>query len=169
MRTQEERVKFKEVVARLTGLSVPVFGVSWNPPPAEVTVARKVITFLEDRRVLYNPYHMEDPGHCVSSVIEIRQFLTTELGTLTESDGLAGSLRAMRAACRKFLDGVGVKGGTHRSARLGLAHDWMFMSAIGELRGVIGLHVAALAAQHGLDVEGELASILPAKPTTKDA
>jgi hypothetical protein len=170
MRTQEERVKFKEIVARLTGLSVPVFGVSWNPPAAEVTVARKVIAFLEDRRVLYNPYHMEDPGHCVSSVIGIRQFLTAELGNLTRSDGLAANLRAMRAACRKFLDGVGVRGDTHGgSARLGLAHDWVFMSAIGELRGVIGLHVAALAAQHGLDVEGELASILPAKPTTKDA
>jgi hypothetical protein len=168
MRTQGERVKFKEIVARLTGFSVPVFGVSWNPPPAEVTVARKVLAFLEDRRVLYNPYHMEDPGHCVSSIIEIRQFLTAELGNLTESHALAANLRAMRAACRKFLDAVGVRGDTHGSTRLRLAHDWVFMSAIGELRGVIGLHVAALAAQHGLDVEGELASILPAKPSTTD-
>ena len=163
-------MKFKEVVARLTGLSVPVFGVSWNPPVAKVTFARKVIAFLEDRRVLHNPYHMEDLGHCVSSVVEIRQFLTAELGNLTKPEGLAANLRAMRAACRKFLDGVGVKDDTHAgSARLGLAHDWVFTSAIGELRGVIGLHVAALAAQHGLDVEGELASILAAKATTKDA
>jgi hypothetical protein len=51
----------------------------------------------------------------------------------------------------------------------GLAHDWVFMSAPGELRAVIELHAAALAVQHGLDVEGELASVLSAKPTTKDA
>jgi len=39
---------------------------------------------------------------------------------------------------------------------------WVFNSALGELRGIIGIHAAALAAQHGLDVEGDLASILPA-------
>jgi uncharacterized protein DUF6650 len=163
-------VKFKEIVARLTGFSIPVFGVSWNPPAAEVTVARKVIAFLEDRRVLYNPYDMEDSGHCISSVIEIRQFLTGEFGNLTDQDGLAANLRAMRAACRKFLDTVDAKDyARYGFGRRGLAHDWVFMSGLGELRGVVGVHVAALAAQHGLDIEGELASILPAKPSTRDA
>lgn len=162
-------MKFKEVVARLTGFSIPIFGISWNPPKAEVTVARKVITFLEDTRVLYNPYYMEDLGHCISSVVEIRQFLTEEIGSLTHGNELVANLRAMRAACRKFLDGVRTKSyGRGGFGRHGLAHDWQFMSALGELRGVIGLHVAALAAKHGLDVEGELESILPAKPSPKD-
>jgi hypothetical protein len=162
-------LKFKEVVASLTGLSTPIFGVSWNPPKAEVTVARKIVAFLEDRRVLYNPYHMEDPRHCIVSVIEIRQFFTKELGTLRDKDGLAGNLRAMRAACRKFLDTVGVKDAALGNFRThGLSHDWQFMSAIGELRGVIGLHIAAIAAKHGLDVEGELESILPTRPSSKD-
>ena len=48
-------MKFQEILSRITGLSVPVFGVSWTPPAAEVTIARRVVTFLEDRRVLYNP------------------------------------------------------------------------------------------------------------------
>jgi hypothetical protein len=43
-----------------------------------------------------------------------------------------------------------------------------FNSALGELRGVIGLHIAALAAQHGLDVEGDLASTLPAVDDFKE-
>jgi plasmid maintenance system antidote protein VapI len=38
----------------------------------------------------------------------------------------------------------------------------IFNSALGELRGVIGIHIAAIAAQHGLDIEGDLATILPA-------
>jgi hypothetical protein len=163
------RLKFKEVIASLTGLSTPIFGVSWNPPKAEVTAARKIIAFLEDRRVLYNPYQMEDPRHCKSSVIEIRQFFTKELGTLTDKDGLAANLRAMRAACRNFLDAVGVKDAPRGTFGIhGLSHDWQFMSAIGELRGVIGLHIAAIAAKHGLDVDGELESILPTKPSSKD-
>jgi DNA-binding GntR family transcriptional regulator len=41
------------------------------------------------------------------SVIEIRRFLTTELGNLSaKNSGLSEQLRAMRAACRRFLDSV---------------------------------------------------------------
>lgn len=41
-----------------------------------------------------------------------------------------------------------------------------FFTALGELRATIGLHVAAIAIMHGLDVEGELASIIPAAEET---
>jgi hypothetical protein len=40
--------------------------------------------------------------------------------------------------------------------------SWEFNGALGELRGVFGIHIARLAAAHGLGVEGDLASILPA-------
>jgi hypothetical protein len=45
--------------------------------------------------------------------------------------------------------------------------SWIFNGAIGELRGVFGIHIAAVAASHGLDVEGDLASILPAAVTDR--
>lgn len=35
-----------KVVNRITGLSIPIFGISWNPPPAEVVIAEKLLTFL---------------------------------------------------------------------------------------------------------------------------
>jgi hypothetical protein len=37
-----------------------------------------------------------------------------------------------------------------------------FYSALGEFRGAIGPHVAAIAVQYGIDVEDELAKVLPA-------
>jgi len=46
--------------------------------------------------------------------------------------------------------------------------SWIFNSALGELRGIIGIHVAALATMHGLDVEGDLASILPAEDNQRE-
>ena len=103
-------MKFTEIANRLTGISTPLLGVSWQPNDLEVSAARRVIAFLEDRRVLYAPDELEVPDHCVHSVLEIRHFLSGELGKLDTKSEFAASLRAMRAACRKFLDRVGVDG-----------------------------------------------------------
>ena len=156
-------MRFKENISRMTGLSCPIFGVSWNPTEPDIAVARRVIRYLEDRRVLYNPSQMEVPEWCVRSVVEIREFLTCELQQGDGSSELFDSLRAMRLACRKFMDSVGnnndiISHGSH----LGHWASWEFNSAVGELRGVFGVHVARLATSFGLDVEDDLASILPA-------
>jgi hypothetical protein len=156
-------MKFKEIVGRLTGFSVPIFGVSWNPPEPEVKKAHRIITFLEDRRVLYNPSEIESPHHCVRSVVEIRHFLTDEISTGPAESQLVDSLRAMRSASRKFLDAVGERDG--EIVRFG-AHDghyasWAFISALGELRGVFGVYLASIATTYGVDIEDDLASILP--------
>jgi hypothetical protein len=77
--------------------------------------------------------------------------------------GFLLSARAMRAACRKFLNqtydpnGVIIKYGAHR----GHYASWKFCSAIGGLRDVFGIHVAKIAVAYGIDVEKDLASILP--------
>ncbi|MDW5442528.1 DUF6650 family protein [Polaromonas sp. SM01] len=159
-------MKFHEVVSRVTGLSVPIFGVQWNPPEAECVVARRILAFLEDRRVLFVPSEMEVPHHCVDSILLIREFLTTELGKLDAKKDLALGLRAMRAACRKFLSTVETddRCAVRFGATQGHHASWVFNGAVGELRGVFGVHIARLAASHGLDIEGDLASIIPAPP-----
>lgn len=155
-------MKFADILKRLTEISTPIFGVSWNPAESERAVAKRVLAKLEDRRVLYNPSSVEVPEHCVQSVIEIRHLLSEELGKLENETNVATSLRAMRAACRKFLDSDGAD---ERIIRFG-AHpghfaSWEFIAAVGQLRGVFGIHLAQIAAQYGLDIEGELASIIP--------
>lgn len=158
-------MKFREVVNRLTGISTPVFGVSWQPPKSEIAVAARLLNFLADCRVLYNPSELEMPEHCVTSVIKIRHFLTDELGELDTKGDLAATLRAMRAACRKFLDTIhgrddmpGWRGG----APWGYA-AWVIETALGEMRGVFGVHIAQLSARYGLDVEEALAQIIPGR------
>lgn len=161
---------FKGIASRLTGVSCPVFGVQWNPPEPEISVAHRVIAFLEDRRVLFNPYELECLDHCARSVIEIRHFLTDEIGKIPPKGPLSENLRAMRAACRRFLDSVQDPAGQR------IVHPfhggpamWSFCTALGELRAAVGLRLAVLAVMHGLPVEGDLEKILPAKPEKEDA
>ena len=159
-------MKLSELMSRLTGISTPIGGVSWTSPEPDVAVARRVLVFLEDRRVLYAPYDLEIPRSCVESVFEIRRFLTRELDGAV-GDNLAGTLRAMRAACRKFLTET-----DPRTANWDREWDWpsrgrrglgsSFDQALGELRGVFGVHIATLAARHGLDVPEALDATLPA-------
>jgi hypothetical protein len=156
-------VKFDEITSRITGPSCPIFGVSWTPPEPDRKVAGRVIAFLEDRRVLYSPSELEIPHHCVDSVLQIREYLTHELQGLDRDTPLAATLRALRAACRKFLDTIGPL--DHRYGPIDHGyHGWVFITALGELRGSFGIHLATLATSYGLDMEDQLASILPASP-----
>src|SRR5260370_41813298 len=126
------RLLFKEIALKITGFTTPIFGVSWEPPNNEREIAKSVVTFLEDRRVLYNPTELEVPHHCISSVIEIRRFLTEKMNDLDQNGELAKNLRTMRAACRKFLDT------TQRLDMQRFSHgsyqSWVFYSSLGEMR-----------------------------------
>lgn len=93
---------------RLNGFTIPVVGagVQWEHLDTARPSARRTLTFLADRRVLFNPYWQEEAGHCVASVLEVRRFLTEEIGLLGDDVVLIPHLEAMRAACRRFLDQV---------------------------------------------------------------
>ncbi len=144
-------MKAKDIKYRLTGVSIGPIGASWEQIKTERDKAQRLVTFLEDRRVLYGPFDFEMPDHCIQSVLEIRRFLTAELQDLPARSKLAGHLRAMRASCRKFLDMLPD----------GRVPQMVFLTSLGELRGVLGLHLAVIAAQYELDVEDELSSIFP--------
>lgn len=157
-----------EIASRITGFELPVIGggLSWSPPPAHVEIARRLITYLEDRRVLYQPYDCETGDYVVRSILDIRQRLTADLEQLDRSSPLGKSLSAMRAACRKFLTDVE---GIEDDIRLYHRRVWDqdtrdFFIALGELRSVIGIHIAQIAARYGIDVEEELVLILPIFP-----
>lgn len=155
--------RLKQWAGRLTGFSVPVFGVSWNPPPAERDVAAELLAHLEDRRVLYNPSDAEVAHHCVHSVIEIRHLLSGYLAKVGGTGDLAGHLRAMGAASRRFLDRVGHwhEDDYRNVARAGHYISWEFLDALGQMRGIFGVHLAMIAARYGLEVHGDLENILP--------
>jgi hypothetical protein len=144
---------------RPTGLGAFGFSVNWEKVPGDEDVARRVVTFLEDRRLLFGERHVEDELHCVRSAIEIRRFLTDELTKAKPGRSLAESLRAMRVAMRSFVDAAGPDARNFR-----YHHGHMtdrFSLALGELRSRVGLHLAVIADQYDIEVEPDLAQILP--------
>jgi len=156
--SKKRRIPFSDIAHRITGISTPVFGVSWNPPEDRRQIVRRLVAFLEDRRALYADFHMEYGSWVEKSVLEMRAELTDVLKTCSDDDMLAGPIRAMRAACRKFLDEMGHPG---RPPRMLYPHEAAMWQALGEMRAIFGLHLARLCSAYGVDVEPELASIFP--------
>ena len=167
---QDGPVKFTEIASRLNGISTPIFGVSWTPPTADVSVVRRVISFIEDRRVLYAYYPEEVPDQCIDSVVQIRLFLTEVIGEGSVRQQIEGPLRNMRAWCRRFLERVGQSedpGYPLTSSRHLFRDphhrvpDFLFGEALGEFRAGIVFNLAVLASATGLDIEEPLARYLP--------
>lgn len=158
-------MKFNEIISRLTGLSCPIFGISWEASETQRKVARRIITFLEAKRVLYVPSEMELPDHCIHSVIQIRDYLTTELNNVDEKSVLEEYVRAMRSACNKFLQRMNSQENDfiYNAKQWGHWASWTFASALGEMRGTFSVMITQIASAFGLDVEEGLASILPQK------
>lgn len=154
-------LKFKDIVSQITGFSTPIFGVSWNPSKTERAIAKSVINFLEDKRVFYNPTELEIPDHCIISVIEIRHFLTKKADGLDDKSELLANIKIMKSACRKFLDSSQT---LHRGLSLSrnTYDSWVFYSALGEMRGTFGICLSQIVISFGLDIEKDLATILPA-------
>ena len=157
-------MKFKAILNRLTGLSCPIFGISWNPIESEIIIATRIIRYLENRRVLFNPSEMESPTYCVKSAIQIREYLTSEMQNMNANSKLFQFVKAMRIAARKFTDRMEFKKDKdflYKAQHWDHWASWTFASALGEMRGTFGNMIAQIAAAYGLDVEDELASIIP--------
>lgn len=157
------RISVPKIARRITGFSTPIGGLSWTSPAAERDTVRGFLTFLEDRRALYQPNNLEVESDVHHSVQAIRQACTDGLTTLDEKSHAVGPIRAIRAACRRFLDEPqadfrNLMGGLGRFGdRAG------FFTALGELRAAVGAQIAILAVVYKIELEAELASILPAE------
>jgi len=156
--SKKNRIPFADIARRITGISTPVFGVSWNPPEDKRENVRRLVAFLEDRRALYADFPVEYGPWVETSVLEMRAELTDVLKTCSADEELAGPIRAMRAACRKFLDEMGHPG---HFRRMIYPHEAAMWHSLGEMRAIFGLHLARLCSAYGVDVEPELASIFP--------
>jgi hypothetical protein len=154
------------MVIKPKSLSFSIFGAStaWELGKTNKDIARRTIRFLEDRRLLFGArgQHANDTLYCVHSTIEIRKFLNDQLQNENPGKVLRQALQEMRAACRRFLDHAGPNAENFQTDRT------QCLIAVGELRTTFGFYLGALAVRYRLDVDEDLASILPPQADQDD-
>lgn len=155
-----------ETARRITGISAPFGGISWaDPGPSDAEKVREFIIFLEDRRVLYNAYDLEVVSQVERSIHEIREQCTKTLQTLAPKAFAVVPIRSIRFASRQFHDNQNeafrfFDGPRHGHRDFGETNPGFF-TALGSFRATVGMQVVHLAAHYDIDVEGDLAAILP--------
>jgi hypothetical protein len=146
---------------QLTSLSLWGIGVAWKVEPGDAAHAQAVISELENRAVLWGARNPGDEKYCLESVMKIREFLNNLLTKpgLIHGSSLRRSLGAMRAACLQFRTDGGNDGINFTQPGSGPVQA--FSLALGELRSRFGTQVELLAYHYNLEVDENLAKILP--------
>ncbi|WP_339897694.1 DUF6650 family protein [uncultured Gilvimarinus sp.] len=153
-------MEFKSILGRVNGISTPIFGVSWSPENTEKDKARRLITFLEDRRVLFYEEEREGADFCRQSVELIREKITDFLQDFETDKDIVKAIRKFRSACRAFCNEVGAINFNNEPVPVQRS---ILNAELAKLRKIAGVTIGSLAISYGLDVEDELASIIPFK------
>lgn len=152
-RRTETIVKWKS--KRLTGFGVGPLSLQWEYVEVNRDVVRRVLTALEDARVLYDEDHREDAEYCRISADKLRHLLTLEIPDVKEGGEVERSFKKMRAAAREFVTAAGP------SSRQFLSDYTYFWRCLRALRVGIVDEVAMLAAGFDITLDEPLASYLP--------
>lgn len=118
--------------------------------PTDHPAARRLLTFMQQRGVLFMPFHSEFPPYVFDSVKEIRTFLTQLQSELDPESPLAIITDSINHACRHFMNTTSVR-----------ADFDEIMFGLGALRKVIGLNIGDLVRLYGLTVSGPLYDAIP--------
>lgn len=152
-----------EKARQITGISFPLGGIQWRDPgPSDTELVRQFIVFMEDRRVLYNAMDLEVLSQVESSIHEIRAHCTKALQALPNNAFAVNPIRLIREAGRRFHDDRNEDFRFFDNGwRDGREGSPGFFAALGAYRAITAYQVAMLAAGYEIDIEGELARVLP--------
>jgi len=103
-KSENIKLKGRELTTRLTGILTPTGGMSWKPPADERNKARGLLVYLAGQRALHYPYDREIGSFVVQSILDTQERLIRDIKALSVDSLLRKILRAMQTACRKFLD-----------------------------------------------------------------
>jgi len=151
----------KEILSNFTGFTCPLFGLQWTPPQLEINVAKDLIIFLEDQRVIYDPLEGEDINLSLTAVHEIRKEVTELLKKTSFHTDISKLLRRLRKRSRDFCS---VIENTIKQGSLDTVRHSIFLTELAKLRLDAGTVVGNLSVAYNLDIEDDLSSAIPFKP-----
>ncbi|MGN6132575.1 MAG: hypothetical protein ACTHOK_19765 [Nocardioidaceae bacterium] len=129
----------------------------WQVVTSDRDVVVDLIDELEDKRLLWQNGVREHADRCAASASFMREFIGTLLRTPGIGRELKAELKMMRGHFRSFMSDLTDAGldrpGIVDPVALGRVIDW--------LRKPVGEQVGLLAAQYGVEISPELASIVP--------
>lgn len=97
----------------INGISTPFGGLSWDRNLCEKDRIIFLFTYLESKRILYNPAEMEIKEWCTQSVLEIKNSLVEITKDIEMNDITLNYISNMVDVCNGFLDSVS-QGDKHR-------------------------------------------------------
>jgi len=132
-----------------------------KPTTVEIDLSKQLIDFFEDRRIIYELFEKEIPRHGMQSVLQIRTELTRVKKQLGQMSTLYTKVEQMQAACRKFFSDLSLV--DLDNLRYDPRNsDWIrFVTTLSELRKILGIHIAELAAKYKIELSDDLKSITP--------
>jgi hypothetical protein len=151
-----------ETARKITGISGPFGGVQWaDPGPSDHERVRHFLVELEDRSVLYNPDWLEVRSQVDQSIVEIRRICTAALKNFSPTDFATVPIKNIRAACRRYRDESQI---AFRHVDLHSRQEDMSAGAflaLGAFRAAVGQEVARLSSHYDIEIEGDLATVMP--------
>lgn len=118
--------------------------------PKDASIARRVLHLLDDKGVLYQPYHWENDFYVIESLKELRNALTAVKGEIDPASGLYIIVESIVNACRYYMN----------STSVGAARQELEFS-LGALRKVVGINIRDLEKNYGLTAAAHLRAIIP--------
>ncbi|MFL0853776.1 DUF6650 family protein [Vibrio parahaemolyticus] len=154
-------MKAKSILKNITGISCPIFGIQWNAPVDEIKLATTLVKDLGNHRVLFNPMHMERRDSCINSINIIRQLISNVFVNAKDKSPLSKALKRMRRACHAFQNEVD---SPHYVALEIPVQNSILERELSKLRLKFGESLAEISVSYDIDIEDELASIIPFNP-----
>jgi hypothetical protein len=127
----------------------------------EMELAKSLIDFFDDRRVIFELFELERPSYALHSVNTIRAELNTVRKQLGQDNALYKKVEQMQKACKTFMTELSLV--ELDTLKYNPSDpDWVkFVTTLTVLRKVISLHISQLANLYTLRLSDDLQSIVP--------
>ena len=131
---------------RITGVSTPIGGISWEFTETKKKGIKDLFLFLESKRILVNPKEMEVKEWSEQSVIEIKSKLVSIATEYEYSQNTMECFKMMIDTCNIFLDNM------HQVNISGI----IYASAMKEFRKSFKYNIQRLSEEYQLTFSKEI-------------